>query len=95
MSDYNDCKWCGKSFKWKYAGHDYCSEKCKFDHQESKQKKPRNKTKLDITENSKSDSDLVTYNEKFKLAIKLIILVAIILVIKYLIFGNLEIDPFK
>jgi hypothetical protein len=36
MSDYKNCEWCGKSFRWKYGGHDHCSEKCKQDHHNSK-----------------------------------------------------------
>ncbi len=36
MSDYKNCEWCGSSFKWKYGGHDHCSERCKQEHQNSK-----------------------------------------------------------
>jgi len=36
MSDYKNCAWCGKSFRWMYGGHDHCSEKCKQEHQNTK-----------------------------------------------------------
>ena len=36
MSDYKNCAWCGKSFRWMYGGHDHCSEKCKQEQQISK-----------------------------------------------------------
>ena len=36
MEDYNNCKWCGRTFRAKHWSHDLCSQKCKQEHRDSK-----------------------------------------------------------